>query len=90
MAGVRLFVGNLDWSVDSERLRELFAPFGTVESTTVLEHKGFGFVEMSNREEADKAKAGLNGTQLEGRTLNVDDAKPQKDRSREGGGRRRY
>ncbi len=94
MPGQRLFVGNLSWSVDSEKLKELFAQHGTVQSVTVLEGKGFGFVEMSTQEEAEKAKTALNGTELMGRTLNVDDAKPQRERGsgggRQGGGRRRY
>ncbi len=90
MPGTKLFVGNLNWSVDSEKLRELFGAYGTVQSATVLEGKGFGFVEMATSEEAEKAKSNLNGTQLMGRTLNVDEARPQKDRGRQGGGRRRY
>jgi RNA recognition motif-containing protein len=89
MPGTKLFVGNLSWSVDSEKLRETFAEHGTVESAKVIEGKGFGFVEMSSQIEAENAKKALNGTDLMGRTLNVDEAKPpQKDRSRQGGGGR--
>lgn len=88
MPGKKLFVGNLSWSCDSEKLKELFAQFGTVESATVIEGKGFGFVEMSTPEEAEEAKSKLNGTELMGRALNVDEAKPpQRDRDSRGGGR---
>jgi RNA recognition motif-containing protein len=80
--GVRLFVGNLNWAVDSEKLRELFSQYGTVVSVRVLEGKGFGFVEMSSPEEAEKARSGLKGTDLMGRPLNVEEAKPQRERSR--------
>ncbi len=91
MQGTKLFVGNLNWTVDREKLQELFSTYGKVQSVTVLERKGFGFVEMSTPEEAEKAKQGLNGTDLMGRTLNVEEAKPQKDRgARPGRGPRRY
>jgi RNA recognition motif-containing protein len=92
MQGTKLFVGNLSYSVDREKLRELFAEYGEVANINVIEGKGFGFVEMATREGAEKAKAGLNGTQLQGRTLNVDEARPQrdKDRGKRGGGPRRY
>ena len=92
MQGTKLFVGNLSYSVDREKLRELFAEHGEVTNVNVIEGKGFGFVEMATKEGAEKAKAALNGTQLQGRTLNVDEARPQrdKDRGRRGGGPRRY
>jgi RNA recognition motif-containing protein len=92
MQGTKLFVGNLSYSVDREKLKELFAEYGEVANVNIIEGKGFGFVEMANREGAEKAKAGLNGTQLQGRTLNVDEARPQrdKDKGRRGGGPRRY
>jgi len=80
--GVRLFVGNLNWAVDSEKLRELFSQYGTVVSVRVLEGKGFGFVEMSSPEEAEKARSGLKGMDLMGRPLNVEEAKPQRDKGR--------
>lgn len=89
MAGARLFVGNLNWSVNSERLREIFFEYGTVQSAN--EGKGFGFVEMSSQQEAEEARKALNGTQLMGRLLNVDHAKPpQREKGRQGGGRGRY
>ena len=84
MPGVRLFVGNLNWAVDTEKVRELFSQYGTVVSVRVLEGKGFGFVEMSSPEEAEKARSALKGTDLMGRSLNVEEAKPQKDRGRQG------
>ena len=92
MQGTKLFVGNLSYSVDKEKLRELFAEHGEVTNINIIEGKGFGFVEMATKEGAEKAKAGLNGTQLMGRTLNVEEARPQreKDRDRRGGGSRRY
>lgn len=84
MPGVRLFVGNLNWAVDTEKLRESFSQYGTVVSVRVLEGKGFGFVEMSSPEEAEKARSALKGVDLMGRPLNVEEAKPQKDRGRQG------
>jgi len=84
MPGVRLFVGNLNWAVDTEKLRELFSQYGTVVSVRVLEGKGFGFVEMSSPEEAEKARSALKGVDRMGRPLNVEEAKPQKDRGRQG------
>lgn len=92
MQGSKLFVGNLSYSVDKEKLKEMFAEYGEVANVTVIEGKGFGFVEMATQEAAEKAKAGLNGTQLQGRTLNVDEARPQrdKDKGKRGGGPRRY
>jgi RNA recognition motif-containing protein len=93
MQGTKLFVGNLSYSVDREKLKEMFAEYGEVANVNVIEGKGFGFVEMVTKEGAEKAKTGLNGTQLQGRTLNVDEARPQRDKDkgrRSGGGPRRY
>ena len=90
MQGTKLFVGNLSYSVDREKLKEAFAQYGEVQSVNVIEGRGFGFVEMATREGADKAKAGLNGTQFMGRTLNVDEARTQKDKGRDKRGPRRY
>ena len=90
MQATKLFVGNLSYSVDRQRLEELFAEYGQVQSVNVIEGKGFGFVEMATQEEAEKAKKALNGTQLAGRTLNIDTARPQKDRDRGSRGPRRY
>ncbi len=86
----KLFVGNLPYSTTSEALADLFAGHGSVVEAKVIEGKGFGFVEMSSKEEADAAKEALNGTDFSGRSLNVDTAKPPKSRDDRGGGFRRY
>lgn len=89
MNGSKLYVGNLSYSVTGERLRELFSEYGELGDVRVIEGKGFGFVEMATREGAEKAKQALNGMDFEGRTLRIDDARPQKERPR-GRGPRRY
>jgi len=87
-----IYVGGLPYSVTDERLRETFSTHGTVESARVItdkysgESRGFGFVEMSTQEEAEKAISALNSTELDGRTLTVNIAKPRGDRPRGGGG----
>jgi cold-inducible RNA-binding protein len=93
----KLYVGGLSYSVTDAQLQALFASHGTVESAKVVmdrdtdRSRGFGFVEMSTQEEAEKAIAALNGTQHEGRSLTVNISKPREDRpSRGGGGRDRY
>ena len=89
----KLYVGGLPYSVTEGRLQELFAAHGTVESAKVITDKftgqsrGFGFVEMGSGSEAQKAIEALNGTQLDGRTLIVNEARPQERRSDTGGGR---
>ena len=86
--GTKLYVGSLPYSTTEEQLTELFANYGTVQSASVIMDKftnrsrGFGFVEMATSEEAVKAAEALNGTQLEHRTLVVDQAKPQEKRER--------
>jgi len=80
MQGSRLFVGNLSYSVTNEDLSGLFATYGDVVEAKVIEGKGFGFVEMSSQSEAEEAKEGLNGTDFSGRSLNVDEAKPPRNR----------
>lgn len=88
----KLYVGNLSYSVTSEQLKELFSAAGEVREVKVIEGKGFGFVEMGTQLEAEKAKKDLNGTQFMGRSITVDEARPQKDRQRggRGGFGRRY
>jgi RNA recognition motif. (a.k.a. RRM, RBD, or RNP domain) len=89
-----LYVGGLPYSVAEQQLQELFSAHGTVASARVITDKftgqsrGFGFVEMSSQEEAQRAIQALNGTQLGGRTLTVNEARPQEKRanSRPGGG----
>ena len=84
----KLYVGGLPYSVSDQELRDLFTAHGTVESANVVtdrytsRSRGFGFVEMSTQEEAEKAIAELNNSQLEGRNLTVNIAKPKTDRPR--------
>ena len=81
MQGSKLYVGNLSYSVTDEQLEELFAAHGNVQSANVIGNKGFGFVEFSENAEAEKAKEELDGTEFQGRTLKIDEARPQKPRS---------
>ncbi len=81
MQGSKLYVGNLSYSVTNEQLEELFAAYGAVQSANVIGDKGFGFVELSSSDEAEKAKEALDGSDFEGRTLKVDEARPQKPRT---------
>lgn len=94
----RLFVGGLSYTINDAQLKDLFAQFGTVVSANVItdrftgQSKGFGFVEMSTDEETEKAIQGLNGTEIEGRKISVDIAKPREERPRRdfSGGRSDY
>ncbi|HBE44585.1 MAG TPA: RNA-binding protein [Deltaproteobacteria bacterium] len=90
MANTKLFVGNLSYSIDKEQLRELFSQFGEVQNVNVIERRGFGFVEMTTQEEAEKAKKTLNGTEFKGRTLKVDTARSERGREGQRRGPRRY
>jgi RNA recognition motif-containing protein len=91
--GKKLYVGNLAYGVDSSELEQLFGAYGTVASAQIINDrdtgrsKGFGFVEMSNDDEAQAAIAALNGQQHNGRALTVNEARPREDRT--GGGPRR-
>ena len=90
-----LFIGNMSFQTTESELRSLFEPFGALTRVNVVtdrdtgQARGFGFVEMPNDEEATKAIAGLNGKEVSGRALNVNEARPKTDRSgpRGGGGR---
>jgi RNA recognition motif-containing protein len=90
---MKLYVGNLSFETSSENLQQLFAQAGTVESSTVVEDRetgrsrGFGFVEMSSKEEGAAAIAQFNGKEVNGRSLNVNEAKPRENRN---GGRSNY
>jgi len=86
----KLFVGNLSYSVTAEDLTGLFSSYGEVKEAKVIERKGFGFVEMSSQEEAEKAKEALNGKDFSGRALNVDKAQPPKNRDDNRDSYRRY
>jgi len=102
--GNKIYVGGLPFSTTEGQLEEMFAAHGTVESARVITDKftgksrGFGFVEMSSGGEAQKAIEALNGTDIEGRSLTVNEARPQEKRSggggfggdRGGGGRNRW
>src|SRR4030042_6702442 len=88
---MNIFVGNLSRNVTDSELREAFVAHGEVASAQVIKEKftgesrGFGFVEMPNKEEADKAIAALNGKDLKGRTMTVNEARPRTDNPRTGG-----
>ena len=88
-----LYVGNLPHSTTEAELRNLFEAHGPVEKITLVtdrdtgRSRGFGFVEMTNASEADKAIAALNGTDLGGRTLTINEAKPKSERPRGAGSR---
>ena len=106
--GKKLYVGNLSYGITDQALEQMFAPHGTVQSAQVImdrdtgRSKGFGFVEMSNDQEAQNAIKALNGQQADGRSLTVNEARPREDRGgprsggggygggRSGGGGRRY
>ena len=84
MEGSKLYVGNLNYSVTSEELENLFAGYGMVKEVKIIERRGFGFVEMSDIAEAEKAIEALNGAVFMGRTMKVDKARPGRDRPRRG------
>ena len=90
---MKLYVGNLSFQTSGEDLQELFAQVGTVESATVVEDRetgrsrGFGFVEMSSKEEGQAAIQQFNGKEVGGRALNVNEAKPREERGGGGGNR---
>lgn len=81
MQGSKLYVGNFSYSTTEEQIRDLFAEYGEIKEITMIGNKGFGFVEMSTNEEAEKAKEALDGTEFTGRTLRVDEARPKTNRS---------
>jgi RNA recognition motif-containing protein len=83
----KIYVGNFSFNMTEEELRAMFEPYGNVESATLVtdrdtgRSRGFGFVAMSNDEEAEKAMAALNGKEAGGRALTVNEARPQAQRS---------
>jgi len=89
---MNIYVGNISRTATEQDLKEAFEAFGAVQSVAIIkdkfsgESRGFGFVEMPNKEEGDKAISGLNGKDVKGRTLTVNEARPRTDRPRTGGG----
>jgi RNA recognition motif-containing protein len=92
---MKLYVGNLSFNTTNQDLNDLFGTIGTVQSSNIIEDRetgrsrGFGFVEMSSQQEGQAAIAEFNGKEVDGRTLKVNEAKPQGDRNSGGGGGRR-
>jgi RNA recognition motif-containing protein len=89
-----IFVGNLDFNTSEDELRQMFEVYGQVDRVSIMtdrdtgRSRGFGFVEMTSGEDGEKAIAALNGTQVNGRTLNINEARPKTERTG-GGGRDR-
>ena len=89
-----IFVGNLSFNTSEDELRQMFEPFGQVDRVSIMtdrdtgRSRGFGFVEMASNEDGDKAITALNGSQVGGRTLNVNEARPKTEHAG-GGGRDR-
>ena len=93
---MKLYVGNLAFQPTNQDLQDLFSQSGTVESANIIEDRetgrsrGFGFVEMSSKEEGNAAIAAFNGKEVNGRNLNVNEARAREDRNSGGGGRNNY
>ncbi|MGB3975881.1 MAG: RNA-binding protein [bacterium] len=98
---MNIYVGNLSYNTDESSLESMFSEFGTVESVRIVKDrdtgrsKGFGFVDMPNDQEAAAAIEALNGQEIDGRTLRVNEARPKTEgggnrRGGFGGGRRRF
>lgn len=91
---MNIYVGNLSREVTEDDLREAFASFGQITSVTIIkdkftnESKGFGFIEMPAKQEAQSAMNSLNGTDLKGKTITVNEARPRTDNRRSGGRQR--
>ncbi len=87
-----IFVGNLSFNTNEDELRQLFESYGQVDRVSIMtdrdtgRSRGFGFVEMASNEDGDKAITALNGSQVGGRTINVNEARPKTERSGGGGG----
>jgi len=86
-----IFVGNLSFNTNEDELRQLFESFGQVDRVSIMtdrdtgRSRGFGFVEMASSEDGEKAISALNGTQVGGRTINVNEARPKTERGGGGG-----
>ena len=89
---MNIYVGNLSFTTTEADLKEAFQVFGEIQTCNIIkdkftgESRGFGFVEMPNKDEAEKAIAGINGKDLKGRNLTANEARPRTDRPRTGGG----
>ena len=89
-----IFVGNLSFGATEDAVRSMFEAYGTVDRVSVVTDRetgrarGFGFVEMSVNDEAERAISALNGRELDGRALNINEARPKEDRGGGGGGYR--
>ena len=87
-----IFVGNLSFNTNEDELRQLFEPHGQVDRVSIMtdrdtgRSRGFGFVEMASNEDGEKAITSLNGSQIGGRTINVNEARPKTERAGGGGG----
>jgi cold-inducible RNA-binding protein len=87
-----IFVGNLSFNTNEDELRQIFEGYGQVDRVSIMtdrdtgRSRGFGFVEMASNEDGEKAIAALNGTQVGGRTINVNEARPKTERAGGGGG----
>ena len=87
-----IFVGNLSFNTNEDELRQMFEPFGQVDRVSIMtdrdtgRSRGFGFVEMASNEDGEKAITALNGSQVGGRTINVNEARPKTERPGGGGG----
>ncbi|MDA1114656.1 MAG: RNA-binding protein, partial [Planctomycetota bacterium] len=87
-----IYVGNLSYQMDDRELEDLFAPYGDIASARVItdretgRSKGFGFVEMPDSAQAEAAISGLNDTEIDGRNLRINEARPREERPRGGGG----
>ena len=93
---MKIFVGNLSHRVTQDALQQLFETFGQVDTTEIIrdkftgESKGFAFVEMPSKDEAQAAMSGLNGRDMDGKALTVNEARPRNNDRRGGGGERRF
>jgi len=86
MQGSKLYVGNLSYSVTDQQLRELFSNYGEVKEVRVIPGRDFGFVEMGDSGEAERAQQAMDGCEVEGRSLKVAEAQPPRSGGRPGGG----
>lgn len=82
MQGNKLYVGNLSYSVTEQELNDVFSNYGQVESVKIIEGRGFGFVEMASQQDAEKAKEKLDGYELKGRNLRVNEARARERKPR--------